>query len=114
MSQVDELKSYKQLLDEGVITQAEFNEKKKSLMAKNENASSTASNDDKSTIYMIVGGISAFVSLFFIPILFAAVGIICGYLLTQYDKAHKNIGVILMIASGACGLLGFLLGMAAY
>lgn len=61
-------------------------------------------------IYMILGWICVVVSLFFVPIVFAAGGVIFGYLLRSYSEKYKQHGTIMMIAAVAAGILGMLLG----
>lgn len=116
MSQIDELKAYKALLDDGVITQEEFDEQKQKLMndvtttgTMNENTSNQKVTDN-TTLLTYLGAGSAILSLLIIPILFGAGGIFCGYLLSQKGPAFKNRGVLIMILSGAFTLLGVLLG----
>ena len=58
---------------------------------------------------IIAGWLCTAISLLFVPILFAAGGVICGYLLSQQRKEH---GVIMMIAAIACGILGVIIGYA--
>ncbi|WP_421000498.1 zinc-ribbon domain-containing protein [Carnobacterium maltaromaticum] len=63
---------------------------------------------ESGNLYKIVGWISVVISLFFIPVLFGAFGVITGYLYRYHDEKH---GTILIIASVAGGILGMLLGL---
>ncbi|KRL13722.1 zinc ribbon domain-containing protein [Schleiferilactobacillus perolens] len=60
------------------------------------------------TILLVIGWISAIVSLLVVPILFGVVGLIFGYL--ARSRGRKEAGTILMIASVAAALLGTIIG----
>ena len=70
-----------------------------------------AFKDDKTTLYTCLGWVCAVVSLFLVPLLFGAGGVVFGYLLST-KKATKNRGIILIIFSVAFALLGMLIGAA--
>lgn len=65
-------------------------------------------NDDR-TVFAVLGWVFNAISILLIPILFAAGGVIFGYLHRKINKTH---GTIIMIAGVACGLFGTILGMA--
>ena len=75
------------------------------------NISSSSKNDDKATLYTCLGWVCAVVSLFLVPLLFGAGGVVFGYLLST-KKATKNRGIILIIFSVAFALLGIIIGAA--
>lgn len=77
----------------------------------NEPESDAVKKHENVTVFIVLGWIFCGISLLFIPILFAAGGVVFGYLLRTKNK--RTHGTIMMIASVACGLLGALLGMAA-
>src|SRR5699024_909047 len=67
-----------------------------------------SSKGSESNIFAILGWVFAGISTLFIPIIFAAGGVIFGYLHRQIDQTH---GTIIIIASVALGIFGTLLGM---
>ncbi|KAL3945931.1 hypothetical protein B2D45_00005 [Lactobacillus hilgardii] len=73
--------------------------------------SSSSKKDDKTTLYTCLGWVCAVVSLFLVPLLFGAGGVVFGYLLST-KKATKNRGIILIIFSVAFALLGIIIGAA--
>ncbi|WP_073991989.1 zinc ribbon domain-containing protein [Salimicrobium jeotgali] len=83
----------------------------------NDNNSTSSANDistnnvsnESSNLYLILGWVFSVISLLFIPILFAAGGVIFGYLHRKNDQTH---GTIIMIAAVACGIFGTIFGMA--
>lgn len=77
----------------------------------NRNISSSSKKDDKTTLYTCLGWVCAVVSLFLVPLLFGAGGVVFGYLLST-KKATKNRGIILIIFSVAFVLLGIIIGAA--
>lgn len=80
----------------------------------NRNVLSSSKKDDKTTLttlYTCLGWAFAIISLFLVPLLFGAGGVVFGYLLST-KKATKNRGIILIIFSVAFALLGMLIGAA--
>ncbi|WP_425431748.1 zinc-ribbon domain-containing protein [Halobacillus alkaliphilus] len=71
--------------------------------------SSNNVSKESSNLYLILGWVFSVISLLFIPILFAAGGVIFGYLHRKNDQTH---GTIIMIAAVACGIFGTIFGMA--
>jgi len=61
------------------------------------------------SVFAILGWIFTAISTLFVPILFAAGGVIFGYLHRKVNQTH---GTIIMIAAIACGLFGMILGAA--
>src|SRR5699024_7577073 len=61
--------------------------------------------------YAILGWIFNGLSIFFIPIIFAAAGVFFGYL---HRKNNDSQGTLIMISGVGCGIFGMLLGMAMY
>lgn len=60
------------------------------------------------TALLVIGWISAIVSLLVVPILFGVVGLIFGYL--ARSRGRKEASTVLMIASVAAALLGTIFG----
>lgn len=127
----DTLREYKKLYDDGLITEYEFNkirsatlEKKVSSLTENDNNKLPENNvkdlkqissDEHVLLFNVVGYISAFISLFFIPILFGAIGIVFGVLLTRRNSATNfTQGMVLIIISVATMIIGILFGIAAW
>ena len=78
----------------------------------NRNVLSSSKKDDKAnltTLYTCLGWVCAVLSLFLVPLLFGAGGVVFGYLLST-KKATKNRGIILIIFSVAFALLGMIIG----
>lgn len=69
-------------------------------------------HQNNTQLYVILGWVFTVISLLFVPILFAAGGVIFGYL--ARSKGNVQHGTIIMIAAIACGLFGVVLGMASY
>lgn len=111
MSQKSKLIEYAQLFKDGLITEDEFTELKREILLKDESFNSENSVTTNTTLFMVIGYISVAISLVFIPIIFAAVGVVMGFLVSR-DPKFKTQGTILMIISIAAGLFGFVLGMA--
>ncbi|APS42147.1 hypothetical protein FOL01_1288 [Weissella jogaejeotgali] len=127
---VQKMKSYKQMLDDGLIDEDDYNVLKqralteqamdinfqRTLKKKEEQESiqssvNTNSSDDHEQLYTVLGFGSALVSLGFVPILFGTAGVIFGYLLSR-SESSKQKGTILMIASIGCAIMGMLIGVA--
>ena len=58
--------------------------------------------------WLYAGLISAIISVFFMPVVFGALGVLCG-IITMKD--HKYAGLILITASLVCLSIGLLLGL---
>lgn len=63
---------------------------------------------NNSPVYAILGWVFSGISILFIPILFAAGGVIFGYLHRKVNQTH---GTIIIISAIACGLFGTVLAI---
>ncbi|KRL56565.1 zinc ribbon domain-containing protein [Furfurilactobacillus rossiae] len=63
--------------------------------------------NNNSRLFLILGWMSAAVSLFFIPIIFGGIGVALGF---AARKKNETQGLILIVASIICGILGVVLG----
>lgn len=72
-------------------------------------ANNTQNKSSDGPVFAILGWVFNAISILFVPILFAAGGVIFGYLHRRVNQTH---GTIIMIAGVACGLFGVLLGIA--
>ncbi|MYV05406.1 MULTISPECIES: zinc ribbon domain-containing protein [Furfurilactobacillus] len=63
--------------------------------------------NNNSRLFLILGWLSAAVSLFFIPIIFGGIGVALGFASRKHNETQ---GLILIVASIICGILGVVLG----
>jgi len=73
------------------------------------NVNTNNQNSGSLTVLIVLGWISAAISLFFFPVIFGFGGVALGYLVRS--RGRKEMGTILMIASVAAAVFGTLLGM---
>ncbi|WP_404975347.1 hypothetical protein NBT14_05575 [Weissella paramesenteroides] len=125
---VQKMKSYKQMLDEGLIDEEDYNVlkqralneqameinfqktlNKKAEQEKVEKSKLTTPSEDHEQLYTVLGIGSALVSIAFIPILFGMAGVIFGYLLSRVESSKQK-GTIIMIVSIGCAVFGMLMG----